>query len=256
VARSSSGAVGRIGLAGAALILLALGCARWEPTQQPPQPTATRTPSPSPTQPAPTLTPSPSPSATATAVRVSLDKHHTQSAREAFSIAREAALAWRHDARWYGIIPSASLERTLALHMDQPGWVYRFGTVDSAREYIVHVVEGRLAGKMQLRIPDYIEPPLAELSPLDGGWGELLDSPVLLEEYAHQDDNVLTRFPNMKLDYRLVHLKGSEHPVWVLFDADHLAKPLFEMDARRERPVQTPSALGLPSRSLAARFAA
>jgi len=194
-----------------------------------------------PTRPPPILPASLSPVKPEKILRYSLDKHRLQTAMEAFSVAQEVALAWQQDALWYGVTPSTSLERTLALPMAQPGWVFRFGAPDSTKEYIIHVVEGELAGRMELRIPEYIEPSLADLNPLDTEWEELLDSPVLLEEYTAQESNVLTRFPNMDLDYRLVHPKKCEHPLWMLFDAKHLAEPLFIIDAMTGEAIAEPS---------------
>lgn len=231
----------QIGLFGTMLVLACSACGRAWPTEQTlTAPTALETPAAGPVQPTPTLGASPSPEVTVTISHGSLDKHRLQTAREAFGVAQGAAQAWQQDAIWYGVMPSSSLERTLALPMAQPGWVFRFGAPDSEKEYIVQVVEGEIAGRMELRVPEYIEPSLAHLNPLDPTWAELSDNSALVEEYARQDNNVFVRFPDMSLDYRLVHPRKCEHPVWTLFDARHLAEPLFVMDASTRKALVDP----------------
>ena len=234
----------QIGLVGTMLVLLCFGCRQGKPAEQitmEPTPLQVDSPLALPTQPLPTLPASPSLAQPEKTLGYSLDKHRLQTAMEAFGVAQDVALAWQQDALWYGVMPSTSLERTLALPMAQPGWVFRFGAMDSKREYIVHVVEGEVAGSMELRIPEYVEAPLTDLNPLDIGRQEILDSANLLEEYTSQESNVLTRFPNMDLDYRLLHPKRCEHPLWMLFDAKHLAEPLFIMDAMTGETVADPS---------------
>lgn len=233
----------RFGLVGTLLVLLCLSCARGEPTEQitaEPTATALKSPTPPPAEPTPTITPSPLPVETQATPRHSLDKQRFQTAIGAFAIAREAALAWRQDVLWYSVMPSSSLERALALPMAKPGWVFRFGAPQTTKEYIIHVVEGECAGNTEMRIPDYIEPPLSNLEPLDMMWKELLDSSTVLEEYNNQDTNLLTQYPNMNLDYRLIHPKECEHPLWMLFDAMHLATPIFVIDATTGETVADP----------------
>ena len=229
----------QIGLAGTTVVLLCLACAQKTPPEQMmvettvPEPTALGLESPLqlPTQTAPTPSPLPSPATPEKILHYSLDRHRLQTAMEAFGVAQEAALAWQKGVLWYGVMPSTSLERALALPMAKPGWVFRFGATDSAKEYVVHVVEGELAGKMELQIPEYIEPSLADLNSLDARWEGLLDSLAVLEDYTAQKNNILTKFPNMDLDYRLVYPKACDHPLWILFDAKHLVEPLFVADA-------------------------
>ena len=228
----------RLSLIGILLVLLCLACRGGEPTEQIiTEPAVLKNP---PLEPTPTSAASPLPIQTKTILDRSLDKHRLQTAKEAFVVAREIALAWRQDALWYGVMPSTSLERTLALPMAKPGWVFRFGAPALANEYIVHVVEGECVGNIEMKIPDYIEPPLSTLEPLNMMWKGLLDSSDVLEKYNSQDGNLLAQYPDMNLDYKLIHPKGCEHPLWMLFDAMHLADPLFVIDATTGEPVADP----------------
>lgn len=162
-----------------------------------------------------------------------LDAHRRVTASQSFPVAYEAARSWCQDAKWYGVVPFTSIERAFAIPLgnSNPSWFFRFGVPEEERELIVEVLDNKVVGVNETRMPGYIEPPLEELEPLyDGNWS-ILDSVEVLEKYMEVKDNLLARFPYMLVDYRLAQPKGYPHPVWTLYDAHNLAEPLFIIDA-------------------------
>jgi hypothetical protein len=155
------------------------------------------------------------------------------------SLARE----WHPDAQWYGIMPFTSMEWALALPGNQPAWIYRFGTPDGACEYSVQIMDGRVTGAMEMPMPDYIEPSLQRLVPIDPDLPGLLDSEAVRAAYVAQEGSWLAEYPDMLLDYRLVHLRECGRPTWMLIDAEHLAEPLFVMDAVTGESLDTDACL-------------
>ncbi|MEM2001938.1 MAG: hypothetical protein QXT77_04755 [Candidatus Methanomethylicaceae archaeon] len=161
------------------------------------------------------------------------DAHRRVTAGQSFPVAYEMAKRWCQDAKWYGVVPFTSIERAFAIPLgnSNPSWFFRFGVPEEDRELIVEVLNNKIVGINETKIPDYIEPPLKELEPLpDGDWN-ILDSIEVLEKYLEVKDNLLARFPHMLVDYRLAQPKGYSHPVWTLYDAHNLAEPLFIIDA-------------------------
>ncbi len=58
-----------------------------------------------------------------------------------------------------------------------------------------------------------------------------MDNVAVLEKYTKEEDSLLTQFPYMLIDYRLAKLKGQPHPVWTLYNAQNLTRPILVMDA-------------------------
>jgi hypothetical protein len=160
-----------------------------------------------------------------------LDVHRATTAAQSFPYAQEAAKVWRQDAEWYGVVPYTSMERTFALPLDDnnPSWFFRFGGPEKT-EFIVEVVNGQVIGVNEIILPDYIEPPLAEIEPLGDEWA-VVDSIAVLEKYIEEEDSFLAEFPDMYLDYRLARPIGRLSSVWTLYDARDLTKPILVMDA-------------------------
>jgi hypothetical protein len=161
-----------------------------------------------------------------------LDGHRFVTAAESFPLAQETAKAWRREAEWYGIVPFTSIERAFVIPLDNdnPSWFFRFGVPGGETEYIVEVLNGEVVGTNETKIPGYIEPPLEELEPLGDEW-TMMDNVAVLERYLKEEDSLLAQFPYMLVDYRLAKLRGQPHPVWTLYNAQNLAKPIFIMDA-------------------------
>jgi hypothetical protein len=141
-------------------------------------------------------------------------------------------MAWRKDAQWYGVIPFTSIERAFAipLQSDRPSWYFRFAAPGGAPEYIVEVLNDQVIGTNEIAIPDYIEPPIAELDPLGDTWA-VVDNTVVLERYLEEEGSLLAKFPSMILDYRLAHPREQTSPAWTLYNAQNLTKPIFLVDA-------------------------
>jgi len=167
-----------------------------------------------------------------TSLHSTLDAHRFVTAAESFPLAYETAKAWRQDAEWYGIIPFTSIERAFAIPLDNsdPSWFFRFGVPGGKTDYIVEVVNGKVVGTNETMIPGYIEPLLEELEPLGDKW-IMMDNVVVLERYLKEENSLLVQYPHMLVDYRLAKPKGQLHPVWTLYNAQNLAKPIFIIDA-------------------------
>jgi len=58
-----------------------------------------------------------------------------------------------------------------------------------------------------------------------------MDNTALLEKYLQKEDNLLAEFPSMFVDYRLAQPQGQAHPLWTLYNAQNLTKPIFVVDA-------------------------
>jgi hypothetical protein len=166
------------------------------------------------------------------AMHSTLDAHRFTTAAESFSLAYETAKAWRQDAEWYGVVPFTSMERAFALpHSDDnPSWFFRFGTPDGEAEYLVEVLNGKVMGTNEIKLPRYIEPPLEELGPLGDEWTGM-DNVALLEEYLEEENSLLAQSSYMLLDYRLAKPKEQPNPVWTLYNGHDISRPIFVVDA-------------------------
>ena len=168
----------------------------------------------------------------------SLDKYRNVAAAQSFSVALTAATAWRPSARWYGVVPYTSMERAFALPLDDatPTWFFRFGVPRTQSEYIVEVMDGKVRGTNQTVLPAYVEVSLSELEPLSDTW-TLLDSDAVLKKYLAAAEKQPTQWLPEYFDFRLVHPKGKPNPVWTLYNAADLTKPIFVMDAVTGEPL-------------------
>jgi hypothetical protein len=161
-----------------------------------------------------------------------LDPYRRVTAAQSFPAAYEIAKSWHRDAKWYGIIPFTSIERAFAipLHNNNPSWFFRFGVPEDDREIIIEILNGQVVGTNETKIPGYIEPLLQDLEPLGDRW-TMMDNVAVLERYLKEENSSLTRFPYMLIDYRLAMPKGYPHPLWTLYNAQDLTRPIFVIDA-------------------------
>lgn len=171
-----------------------------------------------------------------------LDHYRRFTAAQSFPQAYETAKNWHRDAEWYGIVPFTSIERAFAIPLsdNNPSWFFRFGVLRENRELIVEVFNGIIKGVNETTLPVYIEPSLQEIEPLGDKW-TIMDSTAVLEK-CFADNNLLAQFPHLLIDYRLVKPKSYTHPIWVLYNAQNLSKPLCAIDAVTGEisPVDTP----------------
>lgn len=174
----------------------------------------------------------PSPAISQTPSRSTIDTRRRVTAQDSFQVALDAAMAWRKDAQWYGIIPFTSIERALAIPFedDKPSWFFRFAVPVEKDELIIEVLDGQVIGSNEMQLPGYIEPLLTEIEPLGNQW-TVLDNTVVLEKYLEQPDSLLAEFAAMLVDYRLSYPKGHSHPLWTLYNAQNLTAPIFVLDA-------------------------
>lgn len=161
-----------------------------------------------------------------------LDHYRRVTAAQSFPVAYEIAKSWHQDAKWYGIVPFTSIERAFAipLHNSNPSWFFRFGIPEDNREMIVEILNGQVVGTNETKIPGYIEPLLEELEPLGDRW-TMMDNVAVLDIYLKEEDSLLAQFPYLLIDYRLAMPKGYLHPLWTLYNAQDLTKPIFVIDA-------------------------
>jgi hypothetical protein len=161
-----------------------------------------------------------------------LDHHRSTSSAEAFPLAYKAAKKWREDAQWYGVIPFTSIERAFVIPLgnENPSWFFRFGISGSKTEYIVEVFNNNVMGVNETELPNYIEPSIKDLEPLGDSW-IVIDNVEVLERYLLEKHSLLTQFPDLLVDYRLVQPKGKPHPIWILYNALNITEPIFVLDA-------------------------
>lgn len=159
------------------------------------------------------------------------DIHRSATAAESFPVALEAAKAWQQDARWYGVVPFTSIERAFVIPLedDNPSWYFRFGIPGTGMEYIVEVRDGKVVGTNETRLPGYIEPLLESLEPLGEQWN-MMDNVTALQVCV-EEGCPLAQFPYMVIDYRLAKPKGLVNPIWTLYNAHDLSRPIFAIDA-------------------------
>lgn len=162
----------------------------------------------------------------------SRDTHRSVTAAECFPAALRAAKDWRQDAIWFGIIPFTSIERAFVIPLDDdnPSWYFRFGTPGKEAEYIVEVLDRKVVGTNETRLPEYIEPPLEELEPLGEEWN-IMDNVAALEACVEEGFLSAEFFPHIVIDYRLVKPREQPNPVWILYNAFDLSKSICVLDA-------------------------
>lgn len=173
-----------------------------------------------------------SPTEIETLLHSTLDAHRFATAAESFPIALEMAKTWRQDAEWYGVVPFTSIERAFVIPLDNdnPSWFFRFGAPGGETEYIVEVLNGKVLGANETKIPSYIEPSLEELESLGDEWA-VVDNVAVLERYLEEEDSLLAQLPYLLVAYRLAKPEGQPHPVWTLYNAQNLTGPIFTVDA-------------------------
>ena len=130
------------------------------------------------------------------------------------------------------------MERAFALPLDDatPTWFFRFGVPGTQSDYIVEVMDGKVRGTNQTVLPAYVEVSLSDLEPLSDTW-TLLDSGAVLKKYLAAAEKQPTQWLPEYFDFRLVHPKGKPNPVWTLYNAADLTKPIFVMDAVTGEPL-------------------
>lgn len=178
-----------------------------------------------------TLHSSASPTEEMSASLFSLDAHRSVTAAECLPIALRAAKDWRQDAMWFGIIPFTSIERAFVIPLDndKPSWYFRFGAPGKEAEYIVEVLDRKIVGTNETKLPEYIEPPLEDLEPLGEKWN-VMDNVAALEACV-EEGFLSAEFPHIVIDYRLVKPKERPNPVWTLYNAFDLSKSICILDA-------------------------
>lgn len=160
--------------------------------------------------------------------------HRSRSALQSLPMALASARQWRSDAVWYGIVPYSSMEKAFAIPLDDnvPSWFFRFGSVGTVNEYIVEVLDGKVRGVNETSLPDYIEPRLSDLRPLDEKQ-TLLDSVDVLRIYGDESRKRTGEMDSLPeyVDFRLVHPKDGASPIWILYNARDLTRPILTVDA-------------------------
>ena len=200
----------------------------------------TASPSATPTQmftPPPSATPTQmvTPTIEAPSQSTPLDDGRFRTAMASYPPAEAKAKTWNPTAVLYEIVPSYTMQRNLALPPSAPGWFFKFGIPGSPLEYFVQVLDGHVAGSTEAQ-PILIEPLPYETLPIN--IRDLkLDSSQVLEIFQKESGGELKR---MKIDYHLVHLKGTPNPVWNLFNDNDLGSPLISIDAVTGETVSDP----------------
>ena len=158
-----------------------------------------------------------------------------------YGVAEERARQWNADSVWHGIAPTSLMERNLGIPALGRGWFFRFGQPGNTLEFYVLVDNLTIRGTTEAQ-PILIEPLPYELLPI--GLEEIeVDSPQVLEIYkANGGKEYLQSHPDVGLDYRLVHVKGTPNPAWSLFDPADPKTPLVSVDAKTAALVGDPFA--------------
>lgn len=166
----------------------------------------------------------------------------SETALMALPIAELRAREWKETTMLYGVFPSFSMEANLGLPTVSAGWFFMFKEQDSTVEFYVQILDGKVSGTTEAQailgeqLPyRYLPIEIATLS---------LDSDDVLQAFADRgvSDHVHSH-PDLRFDYRLVHLKGQEHPIWSLYGvADNELQSLIHLDAVTGVEVQDPFA--------------
>ena len=173
---------------------------------------------------------------------MAIDDVRSETALTALPIAELRAREWKETAMLYGIFPSFSMEVNLGLPTVSAGWFFMFKEQDSPVEFYVQILDGKISGTTEAQailgeqLPyRYLPIEIATLS---------LDSDDVLRAFAARGVSDYVRLhPDSRFDYRLVHLKGQEHPVWSLYGvADSELQSLIHLDAVTGVEVQDPFA--------------
>jgi len=150
-------------------------------------------------------------------------------ALESFTIAQRQAKEWNPNALWIAIMPTTIVASNLGLPLGAEGWFFKFELADSPVEYFIHVGDGIITGSSEAQ--PLVEPSY-QLVPLEFSSLKVDSKDVLatfLESEAGQE--YVGRNNSPRWDYRLVHLEGTQNPVWSLFDAANITVSLINIDA-------------------------
>jgi hypothetical protein len=214
------------------ILVTAIACSKVQAPES-----ITASPSATPTQmftPSPSATPTkmftPTPSQPAT-----LDDGRFRTAIDSYPPAEEKAKAWNPSAVLYEIVPSYTMQRNLGLPRSTPGWFFKFGIPDSPLEYFVQVLDGHVSGSTEAQ-PILIEPLPYETLPINIE-ALKIDSSKVLEIFQKEREGKLK---GVKIDYYLIHLKGTPNPVWSLFDDNDPGSSLISIDAVTGETVPDP----------------
>jgi hypothetical protein len=156
-----------------------------------------------------------------------------------FEAAMQAARLWNTQSAWYGIMPSKLMQGNLGIPTTGLGWFFRFGLEENTLEYYVHVEKGKVTGTTEAQ-PILTQPLPYKLLAIE--ISEItIDSTQVLEIYMQNGgEQYFAQHPGTKLDFRLLHVEGSPHPVWSLLDTVNPNEPLINIDAATGEIVANP----------------
>jgi hypothetical protein len=160
-------------------------------------------------------------------------------ALESLAVAQKRAQEWNPNAQWTAIMPTTVVASNFGFPLGAEGWFFKFDLPDSPVEYFIHVNDGVMSGASEAQ--PLIEPPYS-LLPLKSEQ-LIVDSKEVLITFLESETGkeYLNNHPHPEWDYRLVHLEGTEHPVWSLFDAaNDIAISLINIDAVSGKIVSDP----------------
>ena len=148
---------------------------------------------------------------------------------ESFTIAQKQAQEWNPNALWTAIMPTTVVASNFGFPLGTEGWFFKFELADSPVEYFIHVSDGTISGSSEaqpLIEPSYQFVPL-EFSDLE------VDSKDVLSTFLDSEEGqeYISKNQAPRWEYRLLHLEGTQHPVWSLFDAAHITVSLISIDA-------------------------
>lgn len=139
------------------------------------------------------------------------------------------------DAYLVEIVPSHIMLRNLGNPPVLPGWFFKFKKPDSRREFIVQVVDEIITGTtLTESAMDVTLPP----QPIDVSQ-IVLDSPDVLNKFKEIGSARGVWSESIAYDLALVHLEGTDGPVWSVVDPITFDW-LFSVDAITGEEVENP----------------
>jgi hypothetical protein len=159
----------------------------------------------------------------------SLDYGRKHTALESLSVATDVAKSWNEDVELHAIFPSSLMGKNLGIPASPSGWFYMFRVPSSPVEFYVHILDKKVNGTTKAQAILGEELPYSYL-PIQIERVEI-DSDEALEILG-KSESLDSLPPGNKVDYRLVHLEGQEHPVWTIFRVENGdLTPLIHVDA-------------------------
>jgi hypothetical protein len=158
--------------------------------------------------------------------------NRSETAFQALPVALAYAKAnWNKDAELYEIPALRMMEKNLGYPPSLPGWFYMFQVPNSPLEYYIEVQDNQVAGHTEAQ-PVVIGQRAFTRQPI-GDTQKLLDSDAVLELYLQSGGKeYLASHPKAEIDYRLDFIKGTDHPVWSIYDVSDMTQPpLVNYDA-------------------------